>query len=326
MAANQSDADTSYMAEDYWTRQFQEANERAALLDEATVAELVEVYLASDTDFDLGSMCFEALQRGPHGDLLEAAEGELRSRRVARRALGVTLLDLATDSPEERDANTPRLMHALDDRSPKVVRYALDALSGIQMGASAREFGQRVNHARGEPRETWPPILAVFDLSPLRRFVTHRDSLIRMSLAHVYGQCGDTEATDLLLALSRDRDPAVRGAAARELGERRLIGGLTTECLGRLHEMAAGEASDPRYAAISALVRLAEPGANVLLEAALERAIESQPAVGDCHSLVLTLFRRPELISESLRERMASRWQVDFAAPAPSLMVPQECW
>lgn len=137
---------------------------------------------------------------------------------------------------------------------------------------------------------------------------------------------GDTEATDLLLALSRDRDPAVRGAAARELGERRLIGGLTTECLGRLHEMAAGEASDPRYAAISALVRLAEPGANVLLEAALERAIESQPAVGDCHSLVLTLFRRPELISESLRERMASRWQVDFAAPAPSLMVPQECW
>jgi hypothetical protein len=326
MAANQSDADTSYMAEDYWTRQFREARERAALLDEATVAELVEVYLVSDTDFDLGSMCFEALQRRPHRDLLEATERELHSRRVARRALGLTLLDLATDSPEERDANIPRLMHALADRSPKVVRYALDALSSIQMGASGPEFEKRVNYARGEPREAWPPIVAVFDLSPLRRFVTHRDSLIRMSLAHVYGQCGDTEATDLLLALSRDRDPVVRGSAADELGQRRLIGGLTTECLGRLHEMAAEEASGPRYAAISALVTLAEPGANVLLQAALDRVIDSQPAVGDCHSLVLTLFRRPELISESLRERMTSHWRVDFAAPAPSLMVPHDCW
>src|SRR5688500_4649243 len=101
--------------EDYWQRQFREADERAALLQQATVPEIIDIYHASEQDFELGTMCFQALQRRPHEPLLNAAIVELQSHRRERRAFAASLIDLATETDSERSANVPLLMAMLKD-------------------------------------------------------------------------------------------------------------------------------------------------------------------------------------------------------------------
>src|SRR3990172_7597400 len=182
MVANQSGADTSYMAEDYWTRQFQEANERAALLDEATVAELVEVYLASDTDFDLGSMCLEALQRRPKRDVRRAGWRGLRTRDLQRRRFAVELVSMGGDGARHRRWLLPLFVRLLRDSEPAVVEAALSAIEAATLRANSSELGARIR-AQGDAlysaaweHDPLPDVVAAEELAPL---IHHRDSGVR---------------------------------------------------------------------------------------------------------------------------------------------------
>ena len=92
---------------DYWEERFRESDERAALLNEANARELVELYHASEQDFDLSSMCFEALQRRPHGEVFAEAEREGGARTATRRRFAASLYSLSTRSSKDRERTLP---------------------------------------------------------------------------------------------------------------------------------------------------------------------------------------------------------------------------
>jgi acetolactate synthase regulatory subunit len=312
-------ADTGNVASDYWEQQFREADERAALLAEATVAELIDIYHASGEDFDLSSICFGALQRRPSADVLAAATVERRARTVARRGFGATQISIAAHSAEQRAANLPLLMAMLEDRSSGVAARAMTAIQSVQTAASGAEFGRRLRtKPENVPAEGWPPMPAAVDLAALTAFVRHRSWDVRDALARVPWLCGEPEALDLLFTPSRDADRYVRGTAANMLGMRRITGGPLTGVLERLREMAATDVPDAKYDALASLVELGDIPARSQVVAELAEALDRGLRPFDRYQLVHLLYKEPSLVSDELRARLATEWCIDFQAQVPS--------
>lgn len=322
-------ADTTFMSdanepEDYWQQQFREARERAALLAEASVPELVELHHAAGPDFDLGSVCFEALQRRPRPELLAAGLRERRAKTVRRREFAATLIDLSIDSEAERVANLPYLIEMLRDRSPRVVGSVLSALELVQSGATSREQTRRIRAGEaGTPKRGWPPLPAAVPITDLTALATHREPWVRMALAGVPALCGERSALDLLMFLSRDSDSTVRAAAAHSVGMRRIAGGSQVGVRERLWEMYK---TDPnRFANLAALEALLEydpPATLPTVERVLGRALARGTSCRPYYTVTIGLFRHRDAIATALRERMTEQWQVKWDVPAPSLMLP----
>lgn len=309
----------SEAGEDFWQRRFREADERAALLAEATVPELVEIYLVSGRDFELGSMCFQALQRRPHSELLTAALSERRAKKVARRDFAASLLSLATRTAEERAANLPVLMGMLKDRSTRVVTAALEAMHLIQTSASGHAFGVRLRAGLADvPPQGWPPMPTVLDLDELAALAGHRSARVRESLGRAMWLCGDARAVAILLRLTHDEDEFVRGQGAYALGELKIAGGPLSGVVERLWEMADGDTSNARFDALASLVDLGDTRAEARVEPELRAALDAGLHHGARYQLVHLLWKRPNLVSEPLRARLESQWKVNFGAHVPS--------
>jgi hypothetical protein len=321
-------ADTDGVTEpggDYWERQFRESDARAALLSEATTGELVELHYASHDDCDLGSMCFAALQRRARTEVRAEALRERRASTVSRRAFAASLLSMATRSAPERASNLPLIMAMLRDRSPRVVDAAMQALHIIQVSASGDELGRRLRTRPADvPAEGWQPMPGVIDIEALASFATHRSPDVRTSLARAMWLCGEPSSLDLLLRLTRDIDPYVRGTAADMLGSQRLVGGPMTGVLERLREMADSDPSEARFDAIASLVDLGDEAAQARVAGELEVALDRGLPLVSRYQLVHLLYKEPALISKELQARLANEWRVNFAARVPSELLSDE--
>ena len=313
--------DTVRMAEDYWERRFRESNERAVLLAEASIPELVEMYHVSGEDIDFGSMVFEALQRRPHADLLAAALVERRARTVKRRDFAASLISMATDSAAERQANLPLLMAMLRDRSPRVVSAALQAMHSIQVSASGHALGVRLRtRPEDVPVEGWPAMPTILDLDALELLAEHPSSEVRESLARAMWLCGDTRAAALLLKLTRDDNEYVRGTAAYVFGEFRIAGGPMDGVIERLWEIADTDPTGARFDALAALVELGDAVAKARIEPELTAALDAGLQQGARYQLISLLWKDKDLVSDQLKDRLAAEWRVNFRAQAPSEM------
>lgn len=311
------------MASDYWEQKFREADERAALLAEATVPELVAMYHATGGDIDAGSLCFEALQRRPHQDVRAAALKEMRARTVRRRRFAATLISISAHREDERETGIPLLMGLLDDSSPGVAASAMEALASIQIDASGRDHGHRLRAGvEGVPVEGWPPMQAVVDVRRLSNYAHHRSDRAREALARVCWLCGEPAALELLLLLTRDPDEYVRGCAADGLAHRLIAGGPMTGVRERLREMADHDPTSARFDALAALLELGDSEARGRVARELEAALNAGLRPHDRHQLLFPLYKDPSLVPDEVRERLTKAWCLNFAAPVPSEFAP----
>ncbi len=313
------------MASDYWEQRFREADERAALLAEASIPELVEMYHVSGEDMDLGSMIFKALQRRPPAELLATALVERRARTVKRRDFAASLISMATDSAEDRQASLPLLMPMLRDRSPRVVSAALQSLHLIQVSASGDAFEVRLRtRPEGVPVEGWTSMPTVLDLDALGPLAEHVSFEVRESLARAMWLCGDARAAALLLKLTRDENEHVRGTAAYVFGEFRIAGGPMDGVIERLWEMADTDPTDARFDALASLVDLGDVEAKARVEPELTAALGAGLRPSARYQLVSLLWDDKDLVSDALKDRLATEWRVNFRAQAPSGMVEDD--
>lgn len=297
------------MASDYWQQRFREADERAALLAEATVPELVAMYHASGEDIDASSLRVEALQRRPHRDVRRTAWRELRASFPARRAFAVTLLSLSCRTTAHRRSLSRVFVALLHDQDSGVVRASLHAIDSQTVRANDRQFGARIIE-QGDAlySDAWTdhPLPDLVPAQELAFLIHHQDAEVRNVLAHSFGCTGTLEATAILLALTWDTDLDVRAHAAFQLG-RRYVGGSIEEPVRRLCELCESPFRYIRACAITALVELGQHRAAPLIETELLGALESGESRMCVWPLRHLVSRKPHLVSEQMRELLRKR-------------------
>lgn len=304
----------SEAGEEFWQRQFREADERAALLSEASVAEIVELYHACgddfDVDFDLGSICFEALQRRPGGDVRAAGWQQLAADASDRRRFGVTLLSVSARTLEDAQQLSPVYVGLLTDGDPEVIQSSLEAISSAQLQLVSEVLTDRVRSTdvnTYNPKWESDPLPSVLDLAQIAPLICHDDPKVRDFVSHSVRWCGDLDATAILLGLTLDSDTDVRAHAALALG-REFVGGPIGPSVERLNELAGDDSPYMRACAITALVELGQVQAEALVEAELRAHYEAKRPGTCVWPLTHLASRRPGLISDELKEMLRARW------------------
>jgi hypothetical protein len=197
---------------DYWEQQFRAADERAALLAEASVPELVELYLVSHEDWEFGSMVFEALQRRPKAGVRAAGWRELESPTSKRRAFGVRLLSMHDQTQDDLQILIPVFVRLLRDPDVDVVCHSLSAIGSAQLQFVSEVFTQRVRSLpddRYNPAWEDSPLPSVVDLGVMAPLICHSNPEVRNSVPHSLQFCGEVDATAILLGRTWDSDEDV---------------------------------------------------------------------------------------------------------------------
>lgn len=280
-----------------------------SVLAEATVDELVELYLTSEDDWDRHKKYREALARRPAEDLERAARRQLASDDGARRECGAELLSLCGRSEDDRTRHLPMFLSLLRDDNTSVIEAALRSIQRAQLDWVDREWTARVKSDKdGRYSAAWEDALlpSRIDLADIAFVVSHPDSYVRHCLSQCLEFCGETDATAILLGLTWDEDEDVRAHAGLALG-RRWVGGPIGPSIERLWQLVEEASPYVRACAITALVKLGREDAEPLVESFLRENLAEKRSQMCYWPLELLLWNRPGLISAELTMMLEER-------------------